>query len=285
MKDVLTKTHNLNVAEWEFIINSNSEVQSNIIERFISSMSNHSKINDSKKFNISISYIEKPLKEKDITNTYTVEGDGNKFIVRHYNFTATYDFDNQKGHLVNHIKDAVAIDAYLRFAVSYLSLIEGGGLIHSAGIIDNDNGCFIFPGPSLSGKTTLSKLLSEEFSYLGEELQIIIPLKDDDGYKVYGTPFLGSSKRTTEYGDCILKGIIFHRKSDNFYIREISYNDALFYILETVTIYINSKDISILALNNLESLLKNTKLFEMGFKLSSDWIKDFSKEVRNIRWH
>jgi len=283
MKDVLTKTCNINIAGWEFVIHTNYDNLRSIIERFTTFLSNPKELDNSKKFNIFVTYKENQSKLFKNPNIFIVEESDNIFIVGNDYFRASYDFVSQKGILENYVKNAVAMDAYLRFAVSYLCHVEGGVLVHSAGIIDEDNRSFIFTGPSSSGKTTVSNLLSKRFSVIGEELQIILPKKDEDGYKVYGTPFLGSSERMNNYGGGNLKGIIFHKKSDSFYMREMDLRDSLFSFLETSVVFLKSRDTIEMVLNNLEKLIKQMRVFEMGFTLKDDWIEDFSREVINIQ--
>jgi len=281
MKDVLIKTYSINIAGWEFVISADSDVINRTIEKFILCLSNTKKSDCSKMFNIYISYRENTLNQEQDSRRYTVEREGSVFTIRHSDFKAMYNFDDCSGVLENYRQDTVSVDAYLRFAISYLCLIDGGVLIHSAGILTNDGG-IVFPGPSMSGKTTLCNMLYDRYLLLGEELSIVLPLKDDSGYKVYGTPFLGSSSRMSEYGGKKLKGIIFHCKSNDFYLRKIDYKDALFRLLETVIIYVDTKDIAEIAVKNSGNLLKKVRTFEMGFPLDDDWIDDFDTEVRNL---
>jgi hypothetical protein len=281
MKDVLIKTYSINIAGWEFVISADSDVINRTIEKFILCLSNTKKSGDLKKFNIYVSYRESALNQECDSRRYTVEREGSVFTIRHSDFLAIYNFEDQTGVLENYRKDIVSVDAYLRFAISYLCLIDGGVLIHSAGVLTDDGG-IVFPGPSMSGKTTLCNMLYDRYLLLGEELQIVLPLKGNGGYEVYGTPFLGSSSRVSEYGGKKLKDIIFHSKSNDFFLRKIDYKDALFRLLETVIIYVDTKDIAEIAVKNSGNLLKKVRTFEMGFPLDDDWIDDFDTEVRNL---
>lgn len=79
------------------------------------------------------------------------------------------------------------LDTFMRAWFSTMLLNCEGGLVHSAGLAKNNKG-YLFIGQSGSGKSTLSgargdgELLSDE---------LVAVRKTDDGYKVFGTPFMG----------------------------------------------------------------------------------------------
>jgi len=77
------------------------------------------------------------------------------------------------------------IDYIIRGAYALLAFQSGGVMLHSAGIA-RDGKAFLFFGHSGSGKTTVSRLSSND-TVLNDDLVLILPT--DNGWYVFGTPF------------------------------------------------------------------------------------------------
>ena len=88
-----------------------------------------------------------------------------------------------------------SIDSVLRIVHSLILAREGGFLLHSAGAIRNGR-AFLFSGISGAGKTTISRLAPPDVTLLTDEVSYI--RRDEDGYRVCGTPFAGELARVGE---------------------------------------------------------------------------------------
>ncbi len=274
MNDVNTRNISLIIARWEFLIRALDDVSYNVVIKLKNHMKSARKYDDIEKFNLFISY------NNDISSSffkacnYKLSDNGNVHKLEFRDCVGTIDWESKKSSVEISNEGVVSIDSFLRYVTSFLSLVQGGALVHSAGIIKN-NRCFIFPGPSMSGKSTIAGLFRQRFTVIGEELSIILPSKE--GYSVYGTPFLGSSSVLSNYGGYRLGGIIFHEKSDGYNIRKIEEVEALIRFVENVTFYSSSKKYANLVLENSEKITRSVKAFVMDFPNNSEWLSEFDK--------
>jgi hypothetical protein len=82
-----------------------------------------------------------------------------------------------------------ALENVLRVLAAYRLAEEGGALLHSAGVVEDD-GAWLFVGRSGAGKTTLSRLsLDEGHTVLSDDLNAVLP--SATGFVVAAVPFAG----------------------------------------------------------------------------------------------
>src|SRR5207245_1880885 len=81
-----------------------------------------------------------------------------------------------------------AFENFLRSAVAWIALDQGGFLLHSASIVRSDR-CFLFYGPSGAGKSTLVAM-STEGQVISDDLTLV--LRRRDGLVAAGGPFRGT---------------------------------------------------------------------------------------------
>jgi hypothetical protein len=88
-----------------------------------------------------------------------------------------------------------ALENVLRVLAAYRLAEEGGALLHSAGVVEDD-GAWLFVGHSGSGKTTLSRLsLAEGRTVLSDDLNAVLP--SAKGHVVASVPFAGDYRGST----------------------------------------------------------------------------------------
>jgi hypothetical protein len=88
-----------------------------------------------------------------------------------------------------------AFENFFRVISSYRILEQGGVLVHSAGVVEDDR-AYVFFGTSGSGKTTTSKLsLEAGRRVLSDDMNIVLP--GQNGPVVHKVPFAGELGRTS----------------------------------------------------------------------------------------
>ena len=89
-----------------------------------------------------------------------------------------------------------AFENFLRILVAYAALDLGGGLFHSAAVVEGDS-AWLFVGHSGAGKSTLSRLaLDSGRAVLSDDLNPVLP-NAGGGLDVVGSPFLGDEGART----------------------------------------------------------------------------------------
>lgn len=84
----------------------------------------------------------------------------------------------------------MVLDSLLRIAVAERLAVEGGLLMHAAGVATGPDAGYVFFGPSGAGKTTVCKVSAARHRILCDEIIAVRP--GPDGYRLYGTPFHGA---------------------------------------------------------------------------------------------
>ena len=107
----------------------------------------------------------------------------------------------------------LVIENYLRIVAAYASLMKGGLLLHSAGVVA-DGEAYLFLGRSGAGKTTLSSLaLASGAGVLSDDINIVLP-SARGSFIASAVPFageLGNSCAVRE-GDYPLRGVFCLKK-------------------------------------------------------------------------
>ena len=89
-----------------------------------------------------------------------------------------------------------AFENFLRILVAYAALDLGGGLFHSAAVVEGDS-AWLFVGHSGAGKSTVSRLaLDSGRGVLSDDLNPVLP-NARGGLDVLGSPFLGDEGART----------------------------------------------------------------------------------------
>lgn len=92
---------------------------------------------------------------------------------------------------------ANVIENFLRIFSAYQALAVHGVMLHSAGLVFN-NQAYIFSGRSNAGKTTLTRKAYEKGAWvLSDDINLVLPGKD--GYQAHAVPFSGEFGRTLDH--------------------------------------------------------------------------------------
>ena len=127
------------------------------------------------------------------------------FEVTGINFTASIPLTSDHGQAtlgVAQCEDltlANVIENFLRILSAHQALAQGGLMLHSAGLVF-DQQAWIFVGRSGVGKTTLTgKAYSAGATVLSDDVNLLLP--EQDGYHAYAVPFTGEFGRTLDHID------------------------------------------------------------------------------------
>lgn len=108
----------------------------------------------------------------------------------------------------------LVIENYLRIVAAYASLMKGGLLSHSAGVVA-DGEAYLFLGRSGAGKSTLSSLaLASGAGVLSDDINIVLPATKA-GFAASAVPFAGELGNSCflKQGDYPLRGMFWLQKS------------------------------------------------------------------------
>jgi hypothetical protein len=91
------------------------------------------------------------------------------------------------------------IENVLRVFTAYKAVESRGVILHSAGLVF-DQQAYIFVGRSNAGKTTLTRKAHEYGAkVLSDDINMVLPTKDNLGYEAHSVPFTGEFGRTLDH--------------------------------------------------------------------------------------
>jgi hypothetical protein len=94
------------------------------------------------------------------------------------------------------LPNAFVLENFLRILSAYLSLDQGGVLLHSVGVVQ-DGRAYLFCGRSNVGKTTLArKAAALGHPVLSDDINLLLP--EGQGYRAHKVPFTGEFGRRAE---------------------------------------------------------------------------------------
>src|SRR5207245_7050772 len=109
-----------------------------------------------------------------------------------YRLASWFDIGRRRGQIALGRGDldpaGRALENFLRSAVAWIALDQGGFLLHGAGVVRSDR-CFLFYGPSGAGKSTLAAV-STEGQVISDDLTLV--LRRRDALVAAGGPFRGT---------------------------------------------------------------------------------------------
>ena len=124
------------------------------------------------------------------------------FHVTGINFEASLLTDSS-GHSTlgvvheHELAQAIVIENYLRIITAHKVLQYSGVVLHSAGLVFDEQ-AYIFSGRSNAGKTTLTrKAYAIGARVLSDDINLVLP--GDTGYDAYAVPFTGEFGRTLDH--------------------------------------------------------------------------------------
>lgn len=145
----------------------------------------------------------------------------------------------KKKGILNIRPSIYSFDSFLRILTSSIFVEKQTLLFHAAGAF-KDEKCFLFPGISGTGKSTISRILSKSgFNILSDEL-IFVKIKNN-GAQVFSSPFWGEMKGKGKYMKANLSKVYFLKKSSSFGIEPCSKFQFYPLLLRTAMNFVQEK--------------------------------------------
>lgn len=136
-------------------------------------------------------------------------------------------------------------------------------MLHACGVLDKKSG-YLFIAESGGGKSTIAKLALKEKLLLLNDDRIIIR-KQDDLFRIYGTPWHGQVKDTSNRSAAISR-IFFLKKSSDNRIMPLKESRALSELLKNNFAFSAEKGIIKEIFNICADIIRNLDCYELGFR-------------------
>jgi hypothetical protein len=192
----------------------------------------------------------------------TVRLDDHRVIFDNPSIQGQVDLDNLGGTFHLAVEQPFeAIDYCLRVVFSLLAFRAGGLMIHAAGISKNCK-TYLFAGHSGAGKSTVSSL-SKDALVLNDDL--VIAMREEAGWRVYGTPFWNPTQVKPTNDSALLEKIYFLVQDTNVFVEPISFGSALAFLVSSVPVLSTSPQLGDKLLARCASILSITPHYKLHF--------------------
>ncbi len=185
--------------------------------------------------------------------------------IKRYDFEGKYDISN--GVLdISMFENVYSLDAVLRILYSYYLAMNGGFMIHSAGIVIDDE-AYVFCGQTLHGKSHIIKTTGEGL-LLSDEITIIRKIKGD--FHVFGTPFWGEFAVGGVNSGFHLEQLYFLHTGEENSIQDISSIEAVQKLLSTILLFINDKKINDIIFDTITEIVNSVNCYKVIYNQKDD---------------
>jgi hypothetical protein len=185
-------------------------------------------------------------------------------LLQRSDFAGCLDMKTRRGkNLFRKGMEPIAVESFLRICYSFLAVEHGGLLLHSAGVLRDDNG-YIFPGPSGTGKSTIASLATAKETVLSDEMVVVS--KKEGGYLVYSTPFYGTNESTEQNIGGYLKAAFLPVKGNEVYLKEARPAQALAKLLASVLFFSQEPSLNQRLMDIGTDVVARVPFYEMHFR-------------------
>lgn len=154
------------------------------------------------------------------------------------------------------------IDYFIRVVYSLLAFRAGGVMLHAAGII-RDGLAHLFIGPSGAGKTTIARL-SSQFTILNDDLVILLP--EEDGWRVYGTPFWNLTQVKPSAKSAPLAGLYRLEQASYVHLEPLSSSKAVAELVANTPVLSQDPTRNTILLERLNRITQSTPVKVLYFQ-------------------
>lgn len=190
-----------------------------------------------------------------------VEG-GDRVAIRRDDFLGHLDFGKRAVEATFADPDRFSLDSFMRVMMS-LVLLEAPGLLVHAASLARDEGAYLFPGRSGSGKTTVARL-SPDAILLSDELSIVT--LERGGAVCHGTPFWGELARGGTNRRRRLRAVHFLAQADHDAARPLGPRAALQALLPNVVFFARDAGLVGRVVTAAAALVESAPCFALAFR-------------------
>ena len=198
------------------------------------------------------------LKNTQVVVTQT----NDKWRFDRYDFLAEWSAETRNGTVRQAEPVMWSIDSVLRVLHSIVAVTGGGCLMHAASAIRNGRS-FVFTGVSGAGKTTISGLIPPDAKLLTDEISYIRP--DRDGYRAFGTPFMGHLGIPGNNVSAPLKAIYLLVQGPENKVRPVSQKQAAAALLRNVLFFAEDPELVRTIFETVCRLVVTVPVYELTF--------------------
>ncbi len=189
---------------------------------------------------------------------------GGLTLFQRNDFAACLDLSARRGRAIfEKNAEPFAVESFLRISYSFLAVEHGGLLLHSAGVLRNGRG-YIFPGRSGTGKSTIAGLATPAETVLSDEMVIV--RMGGDGYRVYSTPFYGTSSSAEDNIAAPLQAAFLPVKDQAVYLKQAGQAQALSKLLAGVLFFSRDPALSRRLMDIGADLVARVPFYELHFR-------------------
>ena len=190
----------------------------------------------------------RPASDDDVR----VRRDGEEWLLERGDFSARWDPRTGTG-LVRQNANPYSLDSVLRILHSLILAKRGGFLLHAASAIC-DGRAYLFSGVSGAGKTTMTRIATDDVTLLTDEISYVRPENarpknarpenarpdvhvDRSGYRAFGTPFAGELAKAGENTSAPIGALFFLEKGPENRIDELSSAEAIRRLMRNILFF------------------------------------------------
>ncbi|HTR25956.1 MAG TPA: hypothetical protein VMI10_18430 [Terriglobales bacterium] len=171
-----------------------------------------------------------------------VRRNGAEWLLERGDFSARWDPRTGTG-LVRQNANPYSLDSVLRILHSLILAKRGGFLLHAASAIC-DGRAFLFSGVSGAGKTTMTRIATDDVTLLTDEISYVRPDSIQPGrraensvYRAFGTPFAGELAKAGENTSAPIAGLFFLEKGPKNRIDDLSSSEAVQRLMRNILFF------------------------------------------------
>lgn len=222
---------------------------------------------------INLEILKRFISDKPLEPELSHEGE--ILRIRRYDFEGNYHM-NKRILNIGIFENIFSLDAVLRIYYSYYTALNKGFLIHSAGIVVDDE-VFVFCGETLHGKSHIIKNTKKGI-LLSDEVTLI--RKVDDEYFVFGTPFWGEFAVGGENLGFPLSSLYFLHKGEEIAVQNFPDMSSVQKLLSTILLFINDKKSNDIIFDTITDIIKRVNCYKLIYNQKDDIWREL-KYARN----
>jgi hypothetical protein len=154
------------------------------------------------------------------------------------------------------------IDYFLRVIFALLANANNGVLLHTAGIVRNGF-AYLFFGHSGSGKTTVCRVSSSDYTIINDDLILLLP--EGNSWRAYGTPFWNPTQIKPSAISAPVASMYLLIQAKNVAVYKLSASQAIAAMIANVPIIPKDPNRSVHLIDILSKIQQDITIHELHF--------------------